>query len=109
MAALLARPSVKCRSMQFSETFSWPLSNHLACGNFQDRTFLNGRLHSSSSLACLPQNFSGVLTDSEYSLLYKAWLPRLAWALNSAEGLTTRVSRDIEVIVWSVTMWLIWG
>ena len=33
-----------------------------------------------------------------------ASLPRLAWALNSAEGLNNRCSRETEVIVWSVTL-----
>src|ERR1700678_3435656 len=109
IAALLALPEVRWRSRQFSATLSLPLSNHLAWGNFQLSTFRNGRRQARSSLACRPQNFSGVLTDSAYILLYKASLPRLAWALNSAEGLTTRVSREIEVIVWSVTSWLIEG
>src|SRR6187402_292137 len=103
IAALFARAVSRWRSRQFEETFNLPPRNHLACGAFHCRVCLKGFSQVRNSRACFAQNLSGALTDCAYSVRYALKLPRFAWVLNSADGLKIRLSRDTEVIVWSVT------
>ena len=58
IAALLRRAPRTWRSRQLTATFSWPPTNHLACGGCQSSTVSHRRDHSSSP-AKPAQNASG--------------------------------------------------
>ena len=58
IAAFVRRTPVMWRSRQFTEAFSFPPTNHFACGGFQSRTFFHGLSHW-SSFAQSAQNASG--------------------------------------------------
>ena len=56
-AALLRAVRSMCRSTQFTETLSFPPTNHFACGGFQSHTVFHFSNHS-NSFACASQKAS---------------------------------------------------
>src|SRR6187402_3514128 len=91
IAALFCRAVPRCRSRQFSETFSFPPTNHFAYGSCQSSTFSHFlfQLRSEASRA---QNLSGFLIDSSHSVRYCAMLEMRAFLEKSFAGLKTRFS-----------------
>ena len=81
----------RCRSRQFSETFSFPPTNHFANGSFHSSTLLHFFCQISSA-ASRAQNLSGFFTDSSHSARYCARLWIRAFLLKSLAGLKTRFS-----------------
>src|SRR5206468_10416182 len=91
IAALFRRDPARCRSRQFSETFSFPPTNHFANGGFHSRTFPHGA-RQTNSFASRVQNLAGWRIDSRYIRRYLARLLIRALLLKSGAGLKTPFS-----------------
>src|ERR1700761_4268521 len=98
MAALFLRGPARCWSRQFSETLSFPPTNHFANGSFHSKTF-DHFLFQTSSAASRAQNLSGRLIDSSHILRYWASDWMRAFLENSLAGLKTRFSIRCDSIL----------
>src|SRR5580692_3037268 len=94
MIAVCFARAGKCRSMQLTETFSVPSSNHLMnrlSGSHETFfTFVNGLIQSMRR-ACSRQKLSGSCSDCAYIVLYLAALMRVRLRHSSGTGMSVSV------------------
>src|SRR5688572_23891464 len=101
IAALVLRPSFRCRSTQLTDALSWPPMNHFAFGAFHSSSFVQG-VAQSIPLDISAQNASGSFFAWSYSSCLAA-----AFAANSAGGGNLRVSvSSAEIIPLAGAFWL---
>src|SRR5919202_6276512 len=87
IAALLPRPSSRCRSRQLYATLSWPPTYHLANGGFDQSSTWSHSFAQVSRRACCAQKPSGSAAASSYEDAVT-----LAFAASSSGGGNCRVS-----------------
>src|SRR5437016_2429117 len=95
IAAFVRRGPSRCRSRQFSETFSCPPTNHFAFGALQSSTCFHGLRHV-SSFASRAKNFSGCSTLSFHIFLYCCMDLIRALFAKALAGLKTRFSTRVD-------------